>query len=122
MLVFYNFIEMDQKTIAEKIVEGYDIRVQNLGSDTYVAEFWQDVLVATVHAEAQALASTNLPVDRESVKKTFANDRKSIEDGKQERYFKAMALLYTLEKDGSITFHDPFQPVIDFMKLSAAPK
>ena len=120
MLVFYNFIEMDQKTIAEKIAEGYDIRVHYLGGDTYVAEFWQDVLVATVNAETQALASTNNPVDRESIKTTFAIDRKSIEEGKQERYFKAMALLYTLEKDGSITFHDPFQPVIDFMKSNTA--
>ena len=84
MLVFYNFIEMDQKTIAEKIAEGYDIRVHYLGGDTYVAEFWQDVLVATVNAETQALASTNNPVDRESIKTTFAIDRKSIEEGKQE--------------------------------------
>ncbi len=116
MLVFYDFIEMDQKTITEKIAERYDIRVQYVGGETYVAEFWQDVLVAIVQAEEHALARTSNPVERERVKTTYANDRQFVEEGKQERYIKAMALLYTLAKDGSITFHDPFQPVRDFMK------
>lgn len=116
MLVFSEFGKMGQKEIAEE----YDIRVQYLGGDKYVAEFWQDGLA--VNSEAHALAwahdlATRHPDDRDivkNVKETYANARKSIEDGKQERYTEVMALLYTVENGGSITFHDPFQPVIDF--------
>lgn len=117
MLVFSDFGNMDQK----KLVDEYDFRVQYLGDNKYAAEFWEDGL--TVNSEANALAwATELakkyPDDKgmiKDVKETYANVRKSIEDGKQDRYTKIMALLYTLEKDGSITFHDPFQPMIDFI-------
>jgi len=86
MLVFSSFKEMDQK----KIPEEWDIRVQHPGGDKYIAELWEDSHV--VHPEAKN------------------------EIGENARYYKMMALLYTLEKDGSVTFHDPFQPVIDFSK------
>ncbi len=92
ILVFNSFKETDQK----KIPEEWDIRVQHLGGGNYIAEFWEDS--HAVHPEAK-------------------NDI-----GENARYYKMMALLYTLEKDGSVAFHNPFQPVIDFMKLSAAPK
>ncbi|MFA5816167.1 MAG: hypothetical protein WC865_11155 [Bacteroidales bacterium] len=37
------------------------------------------------------------------------------EAGKQEPINKVMSLLYVQEKDGSITYRDPFQPVLDFI-------
>lgn len=86
MLVFSSFKEMDQKKIAEE----WDIRVQHPVGDKYIAEFWEDSHI--VHPEAKN------------------------EIGENARYYKMMALLYTLGKDGSVTFHDPFQPVIDFLK------
>lgn len=115
---------MDQKKIAAE----YDIRIQYLGSNKYAAEFWEDGLA--VNSEANALISANELAasgyakkhpdsgvgNVEKIKETYANVRKSIKAGKQERYTKMMALLYTLEKDGSITFHDPGQPMIDFVK------
>lgn len=112
MLVFRDFGEMTEETITKN----HDIRVQYLGGDTYVAELWEDGLA--VYSE------NNVPDDeRKAVAgERYAIARKSIEEGKQERYTKMMALLYTRGHDGSMTFHDPFQPVIDFMKLSAAPK
>lgn len=110
LLVFKDFGEMEEKRIAEE----HDIRVQYLGGDKYVAELWQDGLAV--------YSDKNIPDnERKAVaKERYAIVRKSIEDGKQERYTKMLALLYTLKNDGSITFHDPFQPVINFMKLPAA--
>lgn len=84
--VFSSFKEMDQI----KIPEEWELRVQNLVGDKYIAELWEDSHI--VHPEAKN------------------------EIGENERYYKMMALLYTLEKDGSLTFHNPFQPVIDFFK------
>ncbi|MHB8581315.1 MAG: hypothetical protein ACYDA4_15840 [Ignavibacteriaceae bacterium] len=124
MMVFSEFGKMDQKKIAEE----YDIRIQDLGDDKYVAEFWEDGLA--VNSEANALISAHELATSEYakkhpdsgignvevVKKTYANVRKSIQAGVQERYTKVMVLLYTLDKDGLITFHDPFQSVIDFIK------
>jgi hypothetical protein len=110
----------------KKILAENDIRIQYLGDSKYVAEFWEDGLA--INSEANALirsqelkkseAAKKYPNvgDLETIKKTFADARKSIEDGKQEQYSKIMALLYTLEKDGSITFHDPGQPMFDFVK------
>jgi len=109
MLSFKDFQEMDK----EKIVEDYDIRVQSIGGDQYISEFWQDGLA--VYSEKNA---GNIKDEERKVvaKKRYAIVRKSIEDGTQERYTKMMALLYTLGKDGSITFHDPLQPMMDFIK------
>lgn len=86
MLVFSSFKEMDQK----KIPEEWDIRVQHHGADKYIAEFWEDS--HAVHPEANNDIAENV------------------------RYYKMMALLYTLEKGRSATFHNPFQSTIDFLK------
>ena len=86
MLVFDSFNEMDQK----KIPEEWDIRVQHPAGDKYIAEFWEDSHV--VHPESK------------------------IEIGENARYYKMMALLYTLNNDGSVTYYNPFQPVINFLK------
>lgn len=85
MLVFSSFGAMDEK----KIPEEWDIRVQRLGNDNYIAEFWEDSHV--VHPDAKSEISENA------------------------RYYKMMALFYTHEKDGSVIFHNPFQPVIDLV-------
>jgi hypothetical protein len=116
LLVFNDFGKMDQKRIAEE----HDIRVQYLGGDKYVAEFWED-------SEAHALARASNPNDddieivKELIRLSSGQESISIEDGAKItkmvalRYTKMMALLYTLENDGSVTFHDPFQPMYDFI-------
>lgn len=86
MLVISSFNEMDQK----KIPEEWDIRVQRLVGDKFIAEFWEDSHI--VHPDAKN------------------------EIGEKDRYYEMIALLYTLERDGKVTYHDPFQPVIDFLK------
>jgi len=86
MLVYASFKEMD----AHNIPADWDIRVQRLGSDNYLAEFWEDSHIAQPEAK---------------------NDI-----GENDRYYKMIVLLYTIEKDGSVNFHEPFQPVLDFLK------
>lgn len=127
MLVFDVLGKRNQKEIAEE----YDIRVQYCGGNKYVAEYWEDGLA--VNSEAHALAEAHKLAASEyakkhpndgignvdEVKKTYANVRKSIKAGKQERYTKVMALLYSREKDGSIVFHDPGQPMIDFVNSNS---
>ncbi|MFH0989281.1 MAG: hypothetical protein V1799_04605 [bacterium] len=127
MMVFSEFGKMDQKKIAEE----YDIRVQNLGDDKYAAEFWEDGLAVNSEANAVAyaheLANSEYAKkhpegnvgDVEVIKKNYANTRKSIKGGKQERYSKMMALLYIAAKDGSVTFQDPGQPMMDFVKKNS---
>ncbi len=118
MLVFDNLAKQNQKTLAVE----YNIRVQNVGDSRYVAEFWEDGLA--VNSEAHALAwarelVARFPDDKntlEEVKKTYANTRKAINTGKQQRYTKVMALLYTAKNGGTVTFVDPFQPLVDFAK------
>lgn len=123
MLVLDGFGQMDQK----EFVEDYDIRVRVLGSDQYIAEFWLDWLIANSeeHAlvRAHELATSEYAKkhpdsgvgDVKKIKDTFANVRKLIKAGKQERYTKEMALLYSKEKDGSVIFRDPFQTANDFI-------
>ena len=114
--------EMDRQELAKE----YDIRVQHLRGNKYGAELWEDGLA--VNSEAHALKTAqemvgSHPDDKEigdEVKEKYANARKAIHTGKQERYVKVMVLLYTLEHDGSTTYHDPFQSVIDFVKQPAA--
>ena len=55
----------------------------------------------------------------EVIKKNYANTRKSIKAGKQERYTKMMALLYTVANGGAVTFINPFQPSKDFVKKNS---
>ncbi|MDP2721894.1 MAG: hypothetical protein Q8O72_03975 [Bacteroidales bacterium] len=109
--------KMEQQGIENE----YDIRVRHLGDDQYVAEFWED-------AEAHALAIAKNPPDddleifKELIRMSSGEQVISTEDGATitqmvaARYTKMMALIYTLEKDGSLTFRDPFQPMIDFLK------
>ncbi|MFA6484070.1 MAG: hypothetical protein WCW62_15935 [Bacteroidales bacterium] len=86
MLVFSSFNEMDKL----KIPDQWDIRVQQLPGDKFIAEFWEDSHIAQPESKNEI--------------------------GEKDRYYKMMALLYTVEKDGKVTYHDPFQPVIDFLK------
>ena len=123
MLVYKELGNKDKK----EITTDNDIRIQYLGDNKYVAEYWEDGLA--VNSEAHALVWAHKLAtseyakkhpndglgDVDKVKKNYADVRKSINDGKQERYNKVMALLYTVEKDGSIIFHDPFQSVVDFV-------
>lgn len=124
MLVYTELGNEDPKEIATD----NNIRVQYLGGNRYVAEYWEDGLA--VNSEAHALVwahqlatseyakkhPNNGVGDVDKVKKTYADVRKSINDGKKPRFNKVMALLYTREKDGAIIFHDPYQSVLDFVE------
>jgi hypothetical protein len=122
MLTFSVFGKMELKEIAEE----YDLRILYLGGDKYVAEFWEDGLA--VNSEAHALNYAHELANSEYAKKNpdsgvgnvgvikenYSNIRKSIVEGKKERYSKVMALLYALDKDGLLIYHNPFQPMIDY--------
>ena len=122
MLVFSDFRNTNQK----KFENESDFRVQWLGENKYAAEFWEDGLAVNSEANALLWADklANSPLakknpgsrlgDVETIKKTYANARKAITNGKQKRYTQVMALLYTKEKDGSILFHDPSEMMDDF--------
>jgi hypothetical protein len=110
MLVFDVLGKMEEKELSEE----YDIRVLNAGSNKYIAEFFEDGIA--VNSEAHAIASTDDPEYRAAAKETYANVRKAIEDGEQERYTKVMALFYTQEKNNIIAFHDPMQSVYDYIE------
>jgi hypothetical protein len=121
MMAFDVMGKMDQKELSEES----DIRVLYFGEDKYVAEFWEDGIA--VNSEAHAIEWAHELANSERakknpgsglgdvkvIKKNYAEIRKSIKDGKKERYSKVMALLYVREKDGSITFRDPYQAMID---------
>jgi hypothetical protein len=127
VLVFDAFGKMDQKKMSGE----YDIRVQNIGDDNFVAEFWEDGLAVNSEANAvvyaQELANSGYAKKHpdsdvgnvEVIKNNYAHTRKSINAGKQERYTKMMALLYTVGKDGLVTFHDPGQSMIDYVKKNS---
>lgn len=120
---FKEVAEKDPKNIAEE----YDFRVQNLGNNKYAAEYWEDGLA--VNSEENALARAQEVVKRQEsakvspdvkgivqeIKIKFEDVRNSIKSGKQERYTKVLALLYVQEKNGSITFRDPYQELYDFV-------
>jgi hypothetical protein len=117
LAILSSFRNMEQQGLESE----YDIRVRNLGGDSFVAELWED-------AEAHALAiaknpsDNNLEIFKELIRLSSGKQVISIEDGTTttqmvaSRYTKMIALMYTLEKDGSLTFCDPFQPMIDFLK------
>lgn len=123
MLVFDEFGKMDLKQIQDE----YDIRIKKLGNDKFVAEFWEDGLAVNSEAHAiknaQELAASDYAKkhpdsgigDIGKIKETYAATRESINNGETQRFTKVMVLLYTKENDGSITFHDPGQPVFDFI-------
>ncbi|HEY3388392.1 MAG TPA: hypothetical protein VGK38_02395, partial [Prolixibacteraceae bacterium] len=122
MLVFDVLGKMDQKELAED----YDFRVLCIGDNKYVAEFWEDGIATNSEAHAltyaKELANSEFAKKNphsdvgnvEIIKQNYARTRKSIKDCKQDRYKKVMALLYSREKDSSIIFHNPFQPMYDF--------
>jgi len=100
----------------EKMADMYGFRVQDLGENKYIAEFWEDLLAENINAEAIALGENITTDHKDEIKERFANGRKNIADGIIERYSKVMALYYSIEKDGLLTYHDPIQPMYDFIK------
>jgi len=124
MMILTTIGGYDQK----KLEKEWEVRVQSAGADKYIAEFWEDGLI--VNSEENALVYAHeLAVSEyakkhpdsdvgnvEIIKKNYANTRKSINAGKQERYTKMIALLYDIDNEGRVTFIDPFQPAIDFLK------
>lgn len=115
MLLFTDFGEYQEKVLA-----AYDFSVRYIGTNKYAAEFWEDGLEANSEANALVWAHKILEKDAgdstgtiNTVKETYAKVRRAITNGKQPRYTKIMALLYTNESSG-ILFHDPFQALIDF--------
>jgi hypothetical protein len=117
LMVYTDFGKMNPKMIAEE----YDIRVQSLGGDNYAAEFWED---SEAHARANANNSNveEIEVIKDLIRLSSGQQSVSDEGGSKTTkmgalpYTKMMALLYTSEKDGSVTFHDPFQAIMDFLK------
>ena len=124
MMVITSLGEIDQK----KMEKEWDVRVQFMGVDKYVAEFWEDGLA--VNSEENAVAYSHELANSEYAKKhpdsnvgnveeiknNYANTRESIETGKQERYTKMIALLYTVDNSGTVTFINPFQLAVDLLK------
>ncbi|MCX6222525.1 MAG: hypothetical protein NTZ69_16260 [Bacteroidia bacterium] len=112
-----SFGNMEQQGIESE----YDIRVRHLGGVNYVAEFWED---AEAHALAIAKnpANDDIEIFKELIRLSSGKQSISTENGATttqmvaSRYTKMTALIYTLEKDGSLIFRDPFQPMIDFLK------
>ncbi len=127
MMVITSIGEIDQK----KMEKEWEVRVQFKGVNKYVAEMWEDGIA--VNSEANAVAYAHELANSEYakkhpdsdvgnveiIKKNYANTRKSIKTGKQERYTKMMALLYTVDKGGVVTFINPYQPAIDFLKKNS---
>ncbi len=120
LAILGSFRKMDQQGLESD----YDIRVRNLGGDSFVAEFWED-------AEAHALAiaknppDDNLEIFKELIRLSSGKQSISTENGATtmqmvaSRYTKMTALMYILEKDGSLTFRDPFQSMIDFLNKNS---
>ncbi len=117
MLLYSDLGKMDLKKIATE----YEIRVQSLGGDQYAAEFWEDT---QVHAQAAAgnPNAEDIEIFKELIRLSSGKKSVSKKDGATTMqmvalpYTKMFGLLYSLEKDGEVTFHDPFQPMIDFIK------
>jgi len=125
-----SMVDQDQKKLKKKWevrVQTWEVRVQSAGADKYVAEFWEDGLVVNSEenamAYAQELANSNLFKEDpnyyienvEDIKNNYADIRKNIKAGKQERYLKMMALLYSLDEGGTVYFINPLQPMYDFI-------
>lgn len=120
MLVLSTFKEMEEKGMVEK----WDVRIQSLDSNKYLAEFWADSLsvsseiaiVLELNKMSNEYAKEHSEGDyKNGLKLKETNVKKSIDDVKQEQYNKVMALIYSQEKNGFIFFIDPFQPLIDFI-------
>lgn len=124
MMIITTIGGYDQK----KLEKEWEVRVQSAGTDKYIAEFWEDGLainseenaVAYAHELANSEYAKKHPDSDvgnvEVIKKNYADNRKTIKAGKQERYQKMIALLYSVDKVGTVSFINPFQPSIDFLK------
>lgn len=88
MSSFQDFGKEDPSIIKNR----YDMRIQSLGSNQYVVEFWLDWSY-----EPGRMADL-------------------AAEGKIERYSKDQAFLYTVTPDKEVVFHNPFQEVNDFVK------
>ena len=116
MLLYTDIMKKDQKTL----VTESDFRVQLIGGNKYAAELWEDGVIANSEVKALEWAqqlSKRYPNDKNmvnDVKVTYAKARKDMLSGKQTRFTKIMAFLYTKEKDGSMLFHNPGQAMLDF--------
>jgi hypothetical protein len=115
MLLHDDLIKKDQKTL----VTESDIRIKRIAGNKYAAELWEDGVMANSEAKALEWAQqlSKRYTDNKNlvneVKATYAKARKEMLGGKQPRYTKIMAVLYTKEKDGSMLFHDPGQVMLD---------
>ncbi|MCX6150585.1 MAG: hypothetical protein NTX22_08695 [Ignavibacteriales bacterium] len=124
MMIITTIGGYDQK----KLEKEWEIRAQSAGADKYIVEFWEDGLainseenaVAYAHELANSEYAKKHPDgdvgNVEVIKKNYADNRKTINAGKQERYQKMIALLYSVDKVGTVSFINPFQPSIDFLK------
>lgn len=119
LMLHEDLMKKDQKTLMTES----DFRVQLISGNKYAAELWEDGVIANSEAKALEWAQQLLkryPDDKNTVnevKATYAKARNEMLSGKQQRYTKIMAFLYTKEKDGSMLFHDPGQAMLD-LKLS----
>ncbi|MCX6170292.1 MAG: hypothetical protein NTX65_13175 [Ignavibacteriales bacterium] len=127
MMVITSIGGYDQK----KLEREWEVRVQSAGTDKYIAEFWEDGIA--VNSEENAVAYAHELANSEYAKKhpdsdvgnleviknNYATTRKNIKAGKQERYTKMIALLYSIDKVGTVSFINPFQPSIDFLKKNS---
>lgn len=124
MMILTTIEGHDQK----KLEKEWEVRIQSAGADKYVAEFWEDGLVVNSeeNAVAYALELANSEYAKkhpdsdvgnvEVIKNNYADTRKTINAGMQERYQKMIALLYNVDNGGTVSFINPFQPSIDFVK------
>lgn len=124
MMVITSIGEADQ----QKIKKEWEVRILNLSASKFVAEFWEDGLAVNSEenavAYAQELANSEYAKKHpesdignvEVIKNNYAETRKNIKDGSHERYQKMMALLYSVDTEGLVTFINPLQPSIDFLE------
>jgi len=125
--IFMTVLDGLGKTDQKKLEKEWDVRIQFLGvNNKYLAEFWEDGMEVSSEANAVAYADELSKSEYakkhpdsdvgnvEVIKKNYADTRKTIKAGKKERYTKLMALLYTIDNGGAVTFINPFQPSIDF--------
>jgi hypothetical protein len=116
---FMMFFTGVNDTDMRKSLSEAEFRVRSLGAGRYVAEFWEDGLIANSEANAIVRAKELADSPRAKmhpeedlgnvsvIKKTFAYARKAITSGKQKRYTELMAFLYIQNADKTIQFIDP---------------
>jgi NAD-specific glutamate dehydrogenase len=122
-LMIFNEIKTPE---IKKSAVNADFRVWVSGKNKYVAEFWEDLLVANSEENAIRWAKELKESPRakmhpeedlgnvEEIKKTYADQRKRILSGKEKRYTQLMAFLYVTDKNKKISFVDPGQAMFDF--------